>query len=125
MNCRKLILLDELRVLARLKQDGHQVLLFSQMVRMLNLGIMNDYMALKGYAQQHLDGSMVSLESRKKSFAHFNTPGSPNFAFLLPTHAGGLGINLEMADTVIIFDVCPFLLQVALVLFLSRVLQSD
>jgi chromodomain-helicase-DNA-binding protein 1 len=109
MNSGKLVLLDELRVLARLKQDGHRVLLFSQMVRMFNLDIMNDF-TLKGYAHQRLDGSMVSLESRKKSIAHFNTPGSPNFAFLLPTRAGGLGINLETADTVIIFDVCPFFL---------------
>lgn len=118
MNSGKLVLLDKL--LARLKQDGHRVLIFSQMVRMLD--IMSDYMALRGYAHQRLDG-MVSSESRKKSIAHFNTPGSPDFAFLLSTRAGGLGINLETADTVIIFDVCPFLLT--LILSLSSVLQSD
>jgi hypothetical protein len=47
----------------------------------------------------------VPSDVRKKSIEHFNAPGSPDFAFLLSTRAGGLGINLETADTVIIFDV--------------------
>ncbi|KAF8200678.1 SNF2 family N-terminal domain-containing protein [Pholiota molesta] len=99
MNSGKLVLLDKL--LVRLKADGHRVLIFSQMVRMLD--ILSDYMALRGYPHQRLDG-MVASEARKKSIAHFNAPGSPDFAFLLSTRAGGLGINLETADTVIIFD---------------------
>ncbi|PPR05826.1 hypothetical protein CVT26_010106 [Gymnopilus dilepis] len=99
MNSGKMVLLDKL--LARLKHDGHRVLIFSQMVRMLD--ILSDYMSYRGYAHQRLDG-MVSSEARKKSIAHFNAPGSPDFAFLLSTRAGGLGINLETADTVIIFD---------------------
>jgi chromodomain-helicase-DNA-binding protein 1 len=100
MNSGKMVLLDKL--LARLRQDGHRVLIFSQMVRMLD--ILSDYMNLRGYLHQRLDG-MVASEARKKSIAHFNAPGSPDFAFLLSTRAGGLGINLETADTVIIFDV--------------------
>ncbi|KAJ7747341.1 SNF2 family N-terminal domain-containing protein [Mycena metata] len=99
MNSGKMVLLDKL--LARLKQDGHRVLIFSQMVRMLD--ILSDYMNLRGYIHQRLDG-MVASEARKKSIAHFNSAGSPDFAFLLSTRAGGLGINLETADTVIIFD---------------------
>jgi chromodomain-helicase-DNA-binding protein 1 len=65
-------------------------------------------MSLRGYAHQRLDG-MIASEARKRSIAHFNAPGSPDFAFLLSTRAGGLGINLETADTVIIFDVRSFL----------------
>jgi chromodomain-helicase-DNA-binding protein 1 len=99
MNSGKMVLLDKLMV--RLRQDGHRVLIFSQMVRMLD--ILSDYMNLRGYLHQRLDG-MVASEARKKSIAHFNAPGSPDFAFLLSTRAGGLGINLETADTVIIFD---------------------
>ena len=105
MNSGKMVLLDKL--LTRLRQDGHRVLIFSQMVRMLDL--LSEYMALRGYQFQRLDG-MVSSEARKKSIAHFNAPGSPDFAFLLSTRAGGLGINLETADTVIIFDVSGQLL---------------
>lgn len=100
MNSGKMVLLDKL--LARLRQDGHRVLIFSQMVRLLD--IMTDYMSLRGYQYQRLDG-MVSSEARKRSIAHFNAPGSQDFVFLLSTRAGGLGINLETADTVIIFDV--------------------
>ncbi|KAI0051885.1 transcription regulator [Auriscalpium vulgare] len=99
MNSGKMVLLDKL--LTRLRSDGHRVLIFSQMVRMLD--ILSDYLALRGYVYQRLDG-MVSSEIRKKSIAHFNAPGSPDFVFLLSTRAGGLGINLETADTVIIFD---------------------
>jgi SNF2 family DNA or RNA helicase len=100
MSSGKMVLLDKL--LARLKQDNHRVLIFSQMVRMLD--ILSDYMTLRGYLHQRLDG-MVASDARKKSIAHFNAPGSADFAFLLSTRAGGLGINLETADTVIIFDV--------------------
>jgi chromodomain-helicase-DNA-binding protein 1 len=99
MNSGKMVLLDKL--LTRLKANGHRVLIFSQMVRLLD--IMSDYMSFRGYLFQRLDGT-VSSDIRKKSIEHFNSPGSPDFAFLLSTRAGGLGINLETADTVIIFD---------------------
>ncbi|KAI7816098.1 SNF2 family N-terminal domain-containing protein [Gamsiella multidivaricata] len=99
MSSGKMVLLDKL--LTRLKKDGHRVLIFSQMVRMLD--IMTDYLALRGFAFQRLDGSVAS-EARKRSIDHFNAPNSIDFVFLLSTRAGGLGINLETADTVIIFD---------------------
>ncbi|KAL4402912.1 ATP-dependent DNA helicase Hrp3 [Malassezia pachydermatis] len=99
MHSGKMVLLDKL--LARLKKDGHRVLIFSQMVRMLD--ILSDYLSLRGYVHQRLDGT-VSSETRKRAIEHFNAPNSPDFCFLLSTRAGGLGINLETADTVIIFD---------------------
>ncbi|KNE95794.1 hypothetical protein PSTG_10855 [Puccinia striiformis f. sp. tritici PST-78] len=99
VNSGKMILLDKL--LTRLKAEGHRVLIFSQMVRMLD--IMSDYMSYRGYIFQRLDGTVPS-EERRKAIGHFNSPDSPDFAFLLSTRAGGLGINLETADTVIIFD---------------------
>ena len=95
----KMVLLDKL--LVRLKETGHRVLVFSQMVRMLE--ILAEYMWLKSFNFQRLDGS-VGSEDRKKSIERFNSPNSTDFAFLLSTRAGGLGINLETADTVIIFD---------------------
>lgn len=58
---------------------------------------------MRGYIHQRLDGTVPS-EARRKSIEHFNAPGSPDFCFILSTRAGGLGINLETADTVIIFD---------------------
>ena len=95
----KLSLLDKL--LQRLKEAGHRVLIFSQMVRMLT--ILSDYCKLKGYRFQQLDGS-TNAQARHQAMEHFNAPGSEDFIFLLSTRAGGLGINLATADTVVIFD---------------------
>jgi chromodomain-helicase-DNA-binding protein 1 len=99
MNSGKMVLMDKL--LARLKEGGHRILIFSQMVRMLD--ILTDYMVYRGYQYQRLDGSTGS-EARKRSMEQFNAPGSTDFVFLLSTKAGGLGLNLATADTVIIFD---------------------
>ena len=95
----KLLLLDKL--LVRLKETGHRVLIFSQMVRMLD--ILVDYLQLRRFQFQRLDGG-IKGELRKNAIEHFNAPGSTDFCFLLSTRAGGLGINLATADTVIIFD---------------------
>ncbi|XP_049815552.1 chromodomain-helicase-DNA-binding protein 1 [Schistocerca nitens] len=95
----KLVLLDKL--LIRLKETGHRVLIFSQMVRMLD--ILGEYLQLRHFPFQRLDGS-IKGELRKQALDHFNADGSQDFCFLLSTRAGGLGINLATADTVIIFD---------------------
>lgn len=95
----KLVLLDKL--LIRLKETGHRVLIFSQMVRMLD--ILAEYLQLRHFAFQRLDGG-IKGELRKQALDHFNAEGSQDFCFLLSTRAGGLGINLATADTVIIFD---------------------
>ncbi|OAP54532.1 hypothetical protein AYL99_10980 [Fonsecaea erecta] len=95
----KMMLLDQL--LTKLKRDGHRVLIFSQMVRMLD--ILGDYMDYRGHAYQRLDGT-IAAGPRRVAIDHFNAPDSTDFCFLLSTRAGGLGINLMTADTVIIFD---------------------
>uniref|UniRef100_A0A3B3ZQH1 Uncharacterized protein n=1 Tax=Periophthalmus magnuspinnatus TaxID=409849 RepID=A0A3B3ZQH1_9GOBI len=95
----KLVLLDKL--LVRLKERGHRVLIFSQMVRMLD--ILADYLRSRQFLFQRLDGS-IKGEMRKQALDHFNAEGSEDFCFLLSTRAGGLGINLASADTVVIFD---------------------
>ncbi|XP_076847370.1 chromodomain-helicase-DNA-binding protein 2 isoform X2 [Brachyhypopomus gauderio] len=95
----KLVLLDKL--LTRLRERGNRVLIFSQMVRMLD--ILAEYLAIKRYPFQRLDGS-IKGELRKQALDHFNAEGSEDFCFLLSTRAGGLGINLASADTVVIFD---------------------
>ncbi|KAI8996023.1 SNF2 family N-terminal domain-containing protein [Gaertneriomyces semiglobifer] len=95
----KMALLDKL--LTRMKAEGRRVLIFSQMVNMLN--IMAEYLTMRGLHFQRLDGTVPS-EARKRAMDHFNAPGSTDFAFLLSTRAGGLGLNLETADTVILFD---------------------
>ncbi|KAG1889882.1 P-loop containing nucleoside triphosphate hydrolase protein [Suillus subluteus] len=82
MNSGMMVLLNKL--LVRLQQDGHCVLIFSQIVWMLD--ILSDYMSLHGYQHQCLDG-MVTSNARKRSIAHFNSPGLPDFTFLLSTHA--------------------------------------
>ncbi|KAL8733731.1 MAG: hypothetical protein Q9166_001924 [cf. Caloplaca sp. 2 TL-2023] len=89
------------KLLNRLRENGHRVLIFSQMVKMLDL--VQDYMKLKGYQYQRLDGTIPSVQ-RTQAMEHFNKPDSPDFCFLLSTRAGGLGINLMTADTVILFD---------------------
>lgn len=67
------------------------------------LDILAEYMSYKGFQFQRLDGS-TKAELRHQAMDHFNAPGSEDFCFLLSTRAGGLGINLATADTVIIFD---------------------
>eukprot|EP00629_Pelagomonadales_sp_RCC1024_P008295 CAMPEP_0119265862 /NCGR_PEP_ID=MMETSP1329-20130426/4537_1 /TAXON_ID=114041 /ORGANISM="Genus nov. species nov., Strain RCC1024" /LENGTH=727 /DNA_ID=CAMNT_0007265719 /DNA_START=74 /DNA_END=2257 /DNA_ORIENTATION=+ len=92
------------RLLPELKANGHKVLLFSQMTELLN--IIEDYLRWKGWGTYRIDGG-VNLEDRQKQIEAFNAqPQGVNdhFVFMLSTRAGGLGINLASADTVILFD---------------------
>jgi SWI/SNF-related matrix-associated actin-dependent regulator of chromatin subfamily A member 5 len=98
-SCGKMQLLHKL--LLRLKEEGHRVLIFTQMTRMLD--ILEDYCRFTGLEYCRLDGQTNSI-IRDEHIDAFNAPGSSKFVFLLSTRAGGLGVNLQTADTVIIFD---------------------
>ncbi|CAL5395491.1 unnamed protein product [Camellia sinensis] len=95
----KFELLD--RLLPKLHRAGHRVLLFSQMTRLMD--ILEIYLQLHDFKYLRLDGS-TKTEERGTLLKQFNAPDSPFFMFLLSTRAGGLGLNLQTADTVIIFD---------------------
>ncbi|CAA0829860.1 DNA helicase INO80 [Striga hermonthica] len=87
-------------LLKRLRAGNHRVLLFAQMTKMLN--ILEDYMNYRKYRYLRLDGSSTIMDRRDmvKDFQH----RSDIFVFLLSTRAGGLGINLTAADTVIFYE---------------------
>jgi chromodomain-helicase-DNA-binding protein 4 len=89
------------KMLRILKEQGHRVLIFSQMTRMLD--ILEDFLEGEGYKYERIDGGITG-QLRQEAIDRFNAPGAPQFAFLLSTRAGGLGINLATADTVIIYD---------------------
>ncbi|KAG1358761.1 hypothetical protein COCNU_08G002070 [Cocos nucifera] len=97
--CGKLEMLD--RLLPKLKATDHRVLLFSTMTRLLD--VMEEYLAWKHYKYLRLDGH-TSGHERGALIEEFNRPGSECFIFLLSIRAGGVGVNLQAADTVIIFD---------------------
>lgn len=100
-------------MLTRLHEDGHQVLIFSQMTSVLS--VMEDYLNFRKWNYCRIDGS-TNIDERQRQMDVFNAEstgaadGSRNqaddryFVFLLSTRAGGLGINLTAADTCIIFD---------------------
>ena len=95
----KMVLLDKL--LPKLKEGGHRVLIFSQMVKMLDL--LEDYLVKKKYAFERIDGG-IRGNLRQAAIDRYCRPDSDRFVFLLCTKAGGLGINLVAADTCIIYD---------------------
>lgn len=94
----KLQVLDTL--LRRLKSEGHRVLIYSQMTRIIDL--LEEYMWHRKWTYMRLDGSS-KISDRRDMVADFQTR-SDIFVFLLSTRAGGLGINLTAADTVIFYD---------------------
>ncbi|KNC53652.1 chromatin-remodelling complex ATPase ISWI2 [Thecamonas trahens ATCC 50062] len=98
-NSGKMLLLDKL--LQVLLARDSRALIFSQFTRLLD--ILEDYLHWRGYEYCRIDGS-TNGDLRDEQIEDFNKPGSSKFVFLLSTRAGGLGINLATADTVIIFD---------------------
>ena len=94
-----MVLLD--RLLPKLQAGGHRVLIFSQFTAMLN--ILEDYCRYRNFQHARLDGSTNRVQ-RAIDVRRFNQEGSKLFIFLMSTRAGGLGINLQTSDTVILYD---------------------
>ncbi|KAF9584907.1 putative DNA helicase ino80 [Lunasporangiospora selenospora] len=98
MDSGKLTALDKL--LVELKAGGHRVLVYFQMTKMIDL--MEEYLAYRQYKYLRLDGSS-KISDRRDMVTDWQTRPEI-FIFLLSTRAGGLGINLTAADTVIFYD---------------------
>ena len=96
----KMLLLD--RMLPELLGKGHKVLIFSQFTTQLDL--LETYCSeLREWPICRIDGS-VAQSDRQEQILSFNEPDSDTNIFLLSTRAGGQGINLAAADTVLLFD---------------------
>ena len=107
--CGKLWVLD--RLLIKLRASGHRVLLFSTMTRLLDL--LETYLkwrretkAGEGMEWCRIDGS-TALDEREVAITEFNAPDSKKFLFLLSIRAAGRGLNLQAADTVVVYDPDP------------------
>eukprot|EP00729_Bicosta_minor_P002669 gene2669-34000_t len=99
LNSGKMVVLDKL--LKKLQGNKSRVLIFSQMTRMLD--IISDYCHYQKFKTCRIDGK-VSVDEREHALRDFTRPGSDIFIFLLSTRAGGLGLNLAVADSVILYD---------------------
>jgi ATP-dependent DNA helicase len=95
----KMLILDTL--LPRLFAENHKVLIFSQFKTQLD--ILQSYATLRGWDACRIDGSVPQSE-RAAQIRAFNEPTGATNLFLLSTRAGGQGINLAAADTVVLFD---------------------
>ncbi|XP_068639207.1 ATP-dependent helicase BRM-like [Aristolochia californica] len=101
-SCGKLWVLD--RILIKLQRTGHRVLLFSTMTKLLD--ILEEYLQWRRLVYRRIDGT-TCLEERESAIVDFNSPDSGCFIFLLSIRAAGRGLNLQTADTVIIYDPDP------------------
>ena len=97
-NSGKMMLLDQL--VPELIRRGHRLLIFSQMTSMLD--IIEDYLNMRSVEFCRIDGSTSQPEREVQMKKFKESTQIP--VFLLSTRAGGLGINLTSADTVIFFD---------------------
>lgn len=95
----KFELLD--RILPKLASCGHRSLVFCQMTQCMT--ILEDYLNWRQIPYLRLDGT-TKADDRSELLRIFNAKGSVYQVFLLSTRAGGLGLNLQTADTVVIFD---------------------
>ncbi|KAK1364331.1 ATP-dependent helicase BRM [Heracleum sosnowskyi] len=101
-SCGKLFVLD--RILIKLQRTGHRVLLFSTMTKLLD--ILEEYLQWRRLVYRRIDGT-TSLEDRESAIVDFNSPNTDCFIFLLSIRAAGRGLNLQTADTVVIYDPDP------------------
>ena len=105
----KLWILD--RLLVKLQRSGHRVLLFCTMTKLLDL--LENYLQWRWTTPDgqdlkycRIDGN-TSLEQREIAINDFNAPHSDKFIFLLSIRAAGRGLNLQTADTVVVYDPDP------------------
>ncbi|KAG2404299.1 ATP-dependent helicase [Vigna angularis] len=91
-------------ILIKLQRTGHRVLLFSTMTKLLD--ILEDYLNLRRFVYRRIDGT-TNLDDRESAIMDFNSPDSDCFIFLLSIRAAGRGLNLQSADTVVIYDPDP------------------
>nr|XP_011469260.1 PREDICTED: chromodomain-helicase-DNA-binding protein 1-like isoform X2 [Fragaria vesca subsp. vesca] len=106
----KLMILD--RLLQKLHERGHRVLLFAQMTHTLD--VLQDFLELRKYSYERLDGSIRAEErfaairsfSRQSAKQSLKSQADQNdaFVFMISTRAGGVGLNLVAADTVIFYE---------------------
>lgn len=89
------------RILPKFFATGHRVLIFFQMTKVMD--IMEDFLKMMGWKYLRLDGGTKN-EERAGHVQLFNAPNSEYTVFILSTRAGGLGLNLQTADTVIMYD---------------------
>lgn len=101
-SCGKLWVLD--RILIKLHRAGHRVLLFSTMTKLLD--ILEEYLQWRRLVYRRIDGT-TCLVDRESAIVDFNSPDSKCFIFLLSIRAAGRGLNLQTADTVVIYDPDP------------------
>ncbi|EFO64037.1 Transcription regulatory protein SNF2 [Giardia lamblia P15] len=95
----KLELLDN--ILAKLHKTSHRVLIFSQFKKVLD--VLSSYLHYRRYNFVRFDGSVKDVD-RNSMIRGYNKEDSKDFVFLLSTRAASHGLNLQTADTVIIFD---------------------
>ncbi|EMR09679.1 hypothetical protein PNEG_01867 [Pneumocystis murina B123] len=90
------------KLFPKLKRRGRRVLVFCQFT--LTLDILEDWLNYIGYKSERIDGTTPTCD-RQRRIDQFNAKDSESFCFLLSTRAGGVGINLASADTIIIYDI--------------------